>query len=66
MNTNKTNSTKTKSQKQQAAGEAESAIKAKTTKLGIDIHLDRYVVVRIIDGGTPQPPQRFEPAEFLR
>ena len=29
------------------------------------MHLDRYVVVRIIDGGTPQPPQRFGPAEFL-
>ena len=56
---------KTKSQKQFAAGEAESPIKAKTIKLGIDIHLDRYVVVRTIDGGTPQPPQRFEPAEFL-
>jgi len=65
MNTNKTNSTKTKSQKQPAAGEAESTIKAKIIQLGIDIHLDRYVVVRIIDGGTPQPPQRFEPAEFL-
>jgi hypothetical protein len=28
-------------------------------KLGIDVHLDRYVVVRQIDGGAPQPPQRF-------
>ena len=64
MNTNKTKTTKTKSQKQPAAAEAES-IKAKTIKLGIDVHLDRYVVVRILDGGTPQPPQRFEPAEFL-
>jgi hypothetical protein len=27
-------------------------------KLGIDVHLDRYVVVRQIDGGAPQPPQR--------
>ena len=39
--------------------------KAKTIKLGIDVHLDRYVAVRIIDGGTPQPPQRFEPPEFM-
>ncbi len=39
--------------------------KSKTIKLGIDVHLDRYVVVRILDGGTPQPPQRFGPAEFL-
>src|SRR6266851_687134 len=32
--------------------------KAKSIKLGIDVHLDRYVAVRIIDGATPQPPQR--------
>jgi transposase len=35
-------------------------------KLGIDVHLDRYVVVRQIDGGAPQPPQRFSPADFLK
>ena len=34
-------------------------------KLGIDVHLDRYVVVRQLDGGAPQPPQRFSPAQFL-
>jgi transposase len=34
-------------------------------KLGIDVHLDRYVVVRQIDGGAPQPPQRFSPEQFL-
>ena len=34
-------------------------------KLGIDVHLDRYVVVRQIDGGAPQPPQRFSPNQFL-
>ena len=34
-------------------------------KLGIDVHLDRYVVVRQIDGGAPQPPQRFSPTQFL-
>src|SRR5664279_5549025 len=39
--------------------------KAKAIKLGVDVHLDRYVVVRLIDGGTPQPPQRFGPSEFL-
>jgi transposase len=39
--------------------------KAKAVKLGIDVHLDRYVVVRMIDGGTPQPPQRFAPIEFM-
>ena len=34
-------------------------------KLGIDVHQDRYVVVRQIDGGAPQPPQRFSPRQFL-
>src|ERR1019366_1085713 len=34
-------------------------------KLGIDVHQDRYVVVRQIDGGAPQPPQRFSPSQFL-
>ena len=40
-------------------------VKAKMIKLGLDVHLDRYVVVRIIDGGTPQPPQRFAPVECM-
>jgi transposase len=35
-------------------------------KLGLDVHLDRYVVVRQIDGGAPQPAQRFSPAQFLQ
>jgi len=39
--------------------------KARTIKLGVDVHLDVYVVVRIIDGTTPQPPQRFQPKDFL-
>src|SRR6266849_3554260 len=64
MNTNKSKVTKTQAPKQVTA-EAESLVKAKHLKLGIDIHLDRYVVVRILDGGTPQPPQRFGPPEFL-
>jgi transposase len=34
-------------------------------KLGIDVHLERYVVVRQIDGAAPQPPQRFSPTQFL-
>jgi transposase len=64
MNTNKSRTTKTPAPKQVTAG-AEVPVKAKHVKLGIDVHLDRYVVVRILDGGTPQPPQRFGPPEFL-
>jgi len=39
--------------------------KARTIKLGVDVHLSLYVVVRVVDGGTPQPPQRFKPQEFM-
>lgn len=46
-----------------AAGNAPRA--HRVIKLGLDVHLDRYVVVRQLDGGTPQPPQRFSPSEFL-
>src|ERR1041384_3270511 len=63
MNTNKTNRNKNKAA---TAASVELAVaKAKTIKLGLDVHLDRYVVVRIVDGGKPQPPQRFQPTEFL-
>ena len=41
------------------------ASKATTIKIGIDVHLDRHVAVRIIDGNSPQPPQSFKPEEFL-
>lgn len=64
MSTNKSKVTRTEIHKQ-AAAQPESVAKANTIKLGIDVHLDRYVVVRILDGGTPQPPQRFGPPEFL-
>jgi transposase len=40
--------------------------KAQAIKLGIDVHLDLFVVTRIIDGSTPQPAQRFRPQDFLR
>lgn len=46
-------------------GTEPAPIKAPTIKLGIDVPLDLYVVVRVIDGATPQPPQRFKPVDFL-
>src|SRR5258708_15666461 len=64
MNTNKNKTNKTQAPKQ-VPPEAQSIVKAKRIKLGIDVHLARYVVVRSLDGGTPQPPQRFGPPEFL-
>ena len=40
-------------------------VKAQALKLGLDVHADRYVVVRQMDGNTPQPAQTFTPAAFL-
>jgi hypothetical protein len=40
-------------------------VKAQALKLGLDVHVDRYVVVRQMDGNTPQPAQTFTPAAFL-
>jgi len=34
-------------------------------KLGVDVHWRQHVVVRQIDGASPQPPQRFTPEEFV-
>jgi transposase len=34
-------------------------------KLGLDVHADTIVVVRILDHSAPQPAQRFTPAKFL-
>ena len=62
------NTNKSKSNKKQNPPQVHvepATPRAKTIKLGIDVHLDRYVAVRLIDGGTPQPPQRFGPLEFM-
>jgi len=34
-------------------------------KLGIDVHIEKYVVVMKIDGSAPQRAKRFTPAEFI-
>ena len=36
-----------------------------TLKLGLDVHADTIVVVRILDHSAPQPAQTFTPAKFL-
>jgi transposase len=61
---NNTNSKK-QTQPQPQPSAAPAPTKAKTIKLGVDVHLDLFVVTRIIDGGSPQPAQRFKPVEFL-
>jgi hypothetical protein len=58
--------TNTDSVSQSAPGCAKApTVKAQALKLGLDVHADRYVVVRQVDGNTPQPAQTFTPAAFL-
>ena len=38
---------------------------AEVIKLGLDVHADSIVVVRIEDGQAPQPAQRLAPEKFL-
>jgi transposase len=48
---------------EQAASKA--AKQYQTIKLGLDVHADTIVVVRILDHSTPQPAQKFTPAKFI-
>src|SRR5215475_2948342 len=43
----------------------QNAAKAKSIKLGIDVHAESYRVVRQVDHATPQPAQKFSPEGFL-
>lgn len=42
-----------------------AARKAEVIYLGIDVHGEKHVVVRQIDGATPQPAQSFKPEAFV-
>jgi len=35
-------------------------------KLALDVHAASIVVARMVDGAKPQPPQSFQPADFLQ
>ena len=65
----KAKETKASKEKKQASvtisASSRPPVPAEAIKLGIDVHLDKYVVVRQTDGGAPQPAQRFTPAQFL-
>ncbi len=43
----------------------QSAKPHRVIKLGVDVHWREYVVVRQIDGTSPQPAQRFAPEAFV-
>jgi transposase len=47
------------------AAEQNSRTQPATIKLGVDVHLARYVSVAQHDHATPQPPRRFQPGEFV-
>ena len=47
------------------ANQTQTPLKAKSIKLGIDVHADSYRVVRQVDHATPQPAQKFSPEAFL-
>jgi len=57
MNQQKLNSSELSSE--QAANK-----KPQTLKLGLDVHADTIVVVRLLDHSAPQPAQKFTPAKF--
>lgn len=57
MNRPKTNNSEVRAE--QVAGKAHQSI-----KLGLDVHADSIMVVRILDHSAPQPAQRFTPDKF--
>jgi transposase len=57
--------TKQNSHNSEIRAEQDACEKYPTIKLGLDVHADSIVVVRIIDHGAPQPAQRFHPSRFL-
>jgi transposase len=56
---------KPKSKTSDVRADQAASKKYPTLKLGLDVHADTIVVVRILDHGAPQPAQKFTPARFL-
>jgi transposase len=52
--------------KSEARAEQDASTKYQLIKLGLDVHAESIVVVRIIENSAPQPAQRFAPADFLK
>ena len=57
--------TKQPSNTSEVRAEQAASKKHQTLKLGLDVHADTIVVVRILDHSAPQPAQKFTPAKFL-
>ena len=58
---NQQNSNTSEVRAEQAASKKHQII-----KLGLDVHADTIVVVRILDHSAPQPAQKFAPTRFLQ
>jgi transposase len=58
--------TDTKSNTSEVRADQVASKKYQTLKLGLDVHADTIVVVRILDHSAPQPAQKFSPAKFLQ
>ena len=50
---------------EQVASKAQTQHPCRQLKLALDVHAASIVVVRMVDGAKPQPPQRFKPDAFL-
>src|ERR1043165_3736997 len=57
--------TDTKPNTSEVRAEQAASKQLRTLKLGLDVHADSIVVVRILDHSAPQPAQKFTPAKFL-
>jgi transposase len=57
--------TDTKPNTSEVRAEQVASKQLRTLKLGLDVHADSIVVVRILDHSAPQPAQKFTPAKFL-
>lgn len=65
---NKTNAKKTnpnRNAKQAAKATGKPTLPYAQIKLALDVHAASIVVVRMVEGAKPQPPQTFSPAAFL-
>jgi transposase len=54
-----------KANNSEVRAEQAASAKLQTIKLGLDVHADTIVVVRILEHSGPQPAQKFSPARFL-
>lgn len=66
LSRNLTTEMTTNDSKSNATATAPQGVKLhRVIKLGVDVHWRQYVVVRQVDGVSPQSPQRFTPEEFV-